>query len=240
MSLFDLSKFDETSHFWPLWNQPLRASLQQINSYGLNDVRFLDVAGGAGWVSKFVSDEVDYHLIDYDADCIARSGVQQAEVGNCEEMPYEDATFDVLFSVSAAQYMNHTRYLQECFRVLKPGGLLALHENGAHNPIVRAMRFWRQRVLTRTSARWRDYNDTIQGYLEPHEVEALNAEWLYTQSHHLLSASAGVLYAMGRPRIADPIARVFEPIDRRLLKRRRLGHLGFMNVYHLKKVSSLQ
>jgi SAM-dependent methyltransferase len=235
MHLFNLSAFEASPHAWPLWNQGLRHSLQRLNTYDVPGHRFLDVAGGAGWLSHIINDKAEYHLIDANSACIEKSGVANAQVGDCEAMPYEDASFDVVFSLSAAQYMDKQRYLRECLRVLRPGGILALHENGAFNPIIRTIRFWRNHVLARCSSQWREYNDTIVGYLRADTVKATGAEVVYCQPHHVLAAASGVLDATGHGGLATPLRQALAPVDRLLLSQKGLQSLGFMNVYHLRK-----
>jgi SAM-dependent methyltransferase len=42
-----------------------------------------------------------------------------------EELPFKDNTFDVIFSKSFIEHLHYPdRYLEEAFRVLKPGGML--------------------------------------------------------------------------------------------------------------------
>ena len=45
------------------------------------------------------------------------------EVANALEMPYEDNTFDLVWSLESGEHMpNKAQFLSECYRVLKPGG----------------------------------------------------------------------------------------------------------------------
>lgn len=45
------------------------------------------------------------------------------EVANALEMPFEDDTFDLVWSLESGEHMpDKTKFLAECYRVLKPGG----------------------------------------------------------------------------------------------------------------------
>jgi tocopherol O-methyltransferase len=45
------------------------------------------------------------------------------EVANALDMPFEDNTFDLVWSLESGEHMpDKTKFLKECYRVLKPGG----------------------------------------------------------------------------------------------------------------------
>ncbi len=49
------------------------------------------------------------------------------EVANALEMPFEDNTFDLVWSLESGEHMpNKTKFLAECYRILKPGGKMIL------------------------------------------------------------------------------------------------------------------
>ncbi len=49
------------------------------------------------------------------------------EVANALEMPFEDNTFDLVWSLESGEHMpDKTKFLAECYRVLKPGGKMIL------------------------------------------------------------------------------------------------------------------
>ena len=49
------------------------------------------------------------------------------EVANALEMPFDDNTFDLVWSLESGEHMpDKTKFLAECYRVLKPGGKLIL------------------------------------------------------------------------------------------------------------------
>lgn len=49
------------------------------------------------------------------------------EVANALEMPFEDSTFDLVWSLESGEHMpDKAKFLAECYRVLKPGGKMIL------------------------------------------------------------------------------------------------------------------
>ncbi len=49
------------------------------------------------------------------------------EVANALEMPFEDNTFDLVWSLESGEHMpDKTKFIAECYRVLKPGGKMIL------------------------------------------------------------------------------------------------------------------
>lgn len=49
------------------------------------------------------------------------------EVANALEMPFADQTFDLVWSLESGEHMpDKAKFLQECYRVLKPGGKMIL------------------------------------------------------------------------------------------------------------------
>ncbi|MDH6057400.1 methyltransferase domain-containing protein [Umezakia ovalisporum] len=55
------------------------------------------------------------------------SGRTQFQVANAQAMPFADDSFDLVWSLESGEHMpDKTKFLQECYRVLKPGGRLIL------------------------------------------------------------------------------------------------------------------
>lgn len=51
------------------------------------------------------------------------SGKSQFLVANAQAMPFDDNTFDLVWSLESGEHMpDKTKFMQECYRVLKPGG----------------------------------------------------------------------------------------------------------------------
>jgi tocopherol O-methyltransferase len=55
------------------------------------------------------------------------SGRTQFQVADAQAMPFPDDSFDLVWSLESGEHMpDKTKFLQECYRVLKPGGKLIL------------------------------------------------------------------------------------------------------------------
>ncbi len=83
------------------------------------------------------------------------------EVGNAYELPLRDGIADAMAGASVIHHLDVQRALRECFRVLKPGGLLWFSEPNMMNPQVaiekniRAIGAWLQNSEDETAFfRW--------------------------------------------------------------------------------------
>jgi tocopherol O-methyltransferase len=57
------------------------------------------------------------------------------QVANALEMPFADNSFDLVWSLESGEHMpDKTKFIQECYRVLKPGGKLIL-ATWCHRPV---------------------------------------------------------------------------------------------------------
>ncbi len=76
--------------------------------------KFLDLGAGDQFLRVKVSDlGAKYHPIDYD----------QADF-NKDKLPFREAEFDIVFSLAVIEHLqNIDNYLNEVFRILKPGGI---------------------------------------------------------------------------------------------------------------------
>jgi SAM-dependent methyltransferase len=117
-----------------------------------------------------------------------------------EALPLASDAVDVVTVVSATQYMDQKEIFDEFFRVLKPGGLLLLHENGPFSPIIAMVRAVRL-LMGLGSARWRSYNRSIRRYLRPERIEA-DRRWVVKRHEYglLLGALVAVVDDASRER----------------------------------------
>lgn len=59
----------------------------------------------------------------------------QFEVADALHMPFEDASFDFVWSLESGEHMpDKVKFMQECFRVLKPGGKFVM-ATWCHRPV---------------------------------------------------------------------------------------------------------
>ncbi len=70
---------------------------------------------------------------------------------SAEEMPFEDATVNLITASSALHWFDRRRFLQEVHRILVPGGYFVVYENGFPGRMIGNDRFheWQQRLYQR-------------------------------------------------------------------------------------------
>lgn len=81
---------------------------------------------------------------------IAGSETADVQFDPGASLPYEDGTFDIVFSTQVLEHVAEvTAYLDECFRILKPGGLLLLTTHGSwfYHPHPHDYRRWTRQGL---------------------------------------------------------------------------------------------
>ena len=101
--------------------------------------------GPAPMISLLASKYPDKHYTGIDLtpkmiEVAQRKNIPNAAfvVGDCEELPFPDAAFDVVIcSMSAHHYPHIERFYVNAFRVLKPGGRLILRDMTAKAPLLR-------------------------------------------------------------------------------------------------------
>lgn len=99
-------------------------------------VRFLDLGCGNGWAARFAAErgarsrgvDVSREMVDR-ANALAKKKNLPArfQVGDFEELPFDDGSFDVAWSMEALYYApDPDEVLREVHRVLQPGGTFHL------------------------------------------------------------------------------------------------------------------
>lgn len=101
----------------------------QLAKYITMNGKILDVGGGTGVMAQFLPDFVDkrnYYNLDISAEMLKYSSYNNI-LALAEKIPFPDNYFNYVISSEALQHVNSkTAVLQECYRTLKPGGLLLL------------------------------------------------------------------------------------------------------------------
>ncbi len=106
----------------------------------INDAdNILDVGCGIGGSSLYLSEKFNSHVTGISLSPVqvsrAKERAKEANlsdkaefmVANALEMPFEDNTFDLIWSLESGEHMpDKEKFLQECYRVLKPNGKLML------------------------------------------------------------------------------------------------------------------
>ena len=60
--------------------------------------------------------------------------------GTAEVLPYKDESFDAVVSSYLAKYVDNQKVVDECWRVLRPGGIAIFHDFAYPSGIIRS--FW--------------------------------------------------------------------------------------------------
>ncbi|HEY8947067.1 MAG TPA: class I SAM-dependent methyltransferase, partial [Polyangiaceae bacterium] len=113
--------------------------------------RGLDLGCGQGWyLAEFVRRGYSMDGADYSAGQIEQAGRYLRGAGlnagalvraDAQALPFEDASYDFVYSINAFHHMlapgAQQRAFREAVRVLRPGGVFVLHEMNTENPVFR-------------------------------------------------------------------------------------------------------
>lgn len=121
-------EYDEREKFWDSFEKTaLYPYIQEAK-----DKKVLDAGAGTGRVTlKLYNAGADVTALDISPEMLQILEGKQSKietvVGDMEEMPFEDETFDMVFcSLAIVHLKNITPFLDECYRVLKDDGKLVL------------------------------------------------------------------------------------------------------------------
>lgn len=157
------------------WTAEILKNLEHVNElYKNEDGVILDVGGGLAPISDITNiSHYKYILIDPNVNSLklAPEFIEKRE-GRGEDMPISDDSVDIILTSSCLQYMDQVKFFDECKRVLKTGGLIAVHENGSKNPIILFARLSQRAIGLFNKEHWY-YRNTIKGYYYPKEIEGL-------------------------------------------------------------------
>ena len=126
--------YDESVFQHLVFRSAHKMFFKEIESYGNERLKILDAGCGTGEFVHTLADhfkESEVHGVDISKTMIEKANLKMKngnvkfEIGDAEELPYEDNAFDVITcSHSFHHYPNKERAVAEMYRVLKPEGRL--------------------------------------------------------------------------------------------------------------------
>lgn len=120
-------KDEEHLNFEKKWAQQNYKVLEKLEVVPCE--RILDIGCSHGFFLKVCKQNgIKINGIDVDPEIIDGKIVKKCNV-EAEKFPYEDETFDVVFSSGLVQHLSKPpiNFMEEIYRVLKPKGKLAMH-----------------------------------------------------------------------------------------------------------------
>lgn len=198
-----LSRFD-------LWNGPVAGNL----AHGVADwadVFVLELGAGDGLIAGHLR-QLGAIVFTLDIGNLPTDSTGHV-IAASEMLPFASASFDVVVSCSTLQYVAQELVLAEAARVLRSGGLLLLHENGAYNPfalISRALLWVRGFFHVETAA----YRGTVRRYLRPGRLGRAGWAILRWEGHYLL----GPIHTLASAILGEGAAVTLRSVDGRTLR----------------------
>ena len=113
--------------------QPTQRGLALLNlARQINAQNILEVGSGTGFWLNFLHQVTNgLYGLDYSTGMLAQARKQPAPLklsrGTALQLPYRDHSFELVYCVDAIHhFVDHKTFISEAFRVLKPGGALAI------------------------------------------------------------------------------------------------------------------
>ena len=98
---------------------------------------FLEAAATTG--ADIVALDLSAHLLAQARARLAAAGKVRLSLGNAEQMPFRESSFDAVYGSSILHHLNIDAALAEVHRVLRPGGRIVFAEPNILNPQVAIM-----------------------------------------------------------------------------------------------------
>jgi len=190
-----LSKvYDQINPF--IWDERMRD--EAIDMLGLSaDDMVVDIGCGTGFATEGLLEEVDTvygldqsrHQLSKAYQKFGKHGDVRFHLGDAERLPFQDDTFDVVWSSGSIEYWpNPVDALEECRRIAKPGGKVLIV--GPDYP---------------NSSIFQKMADAIMLFYDEEEADRMFEQAGYEEFEHLIQQSRP-----GSPRAITTIAEVPE------------------------------
>jgi 2-polyprenyl-3-methyl-5-hydroxy-6-metoxy-1,4-benzoquinol methylase len=202
---------------WPFFRLPGSALSYALAALGdLQHKQVLDLGCGIGYTPlELAKRGAQVTAVDLSAQAVqtTRQRAMQAGYGaqveairaNVEQLPFADASFDVIYAQNFLMHVSHRAVGRECFRLLRPGGKLVVVEPLAHHPLVRLYRRF-----------FSDYKGTHPRY-SSHEDMATLASF-FNRARETRFYLLAALATLEQKRLLEPVYTVLNSLDTQLLK----------------------
>lgn len=137
----------------------------------------LELASGTGILSSMLLDAGKSVIgIDLTLEYLRASKYRlrmEIAQGTAEILPYRNGSFDAVASSYLAKYVNVKKVIDECWRVLSPGGIVVFHDFTYPKGIMRGLwnaHFAVLRIAGRLATPWRAVFEQLDGVIK-------NSDW---------------------------------------------------------------
>ena len=215
-----------------IWRRALTDSLRRVNSYHFSGCLLLELAGGGSPLSRHVVPDWNHFVVDKNIDTFSQ-GNHQNIVADVHHLPINNHTVSLIITISSLQYFDHETFFAECHRVLKKDGVVAVHENGALNPIILLVRLARK-IFGLFNQNTRTYCATINKYYRPENVPE-GFELIFQHADGFFLPILFILEKFRVPGTAHMLPVMQKLDDFLFLKLPALRRFAFFNVIHLRR-----
>ena len=113
----------------PFTTYPKKLVSHLIRKFNIeNNSKVLDVCCGRGeFINEFINLGLEGHGVDINDNAKKHFPALNLKLADLEKdkLPYNDNEFDIVFNKSVVEhFLNPEKIIKECFRVLKPGGII--------------------------------------------------------------------------------------------------------------------
>jgi SAM-dependent methyltransferase len=123
----------------------LLTGLATKNLENPENIKLLDIGSGVGLVDRYLKKRFkNLQGVDVEAGVVEKARKNNPEIDyslyDGIRLPFDDNTFDMTFAVNVVHHVppqNWQNFLNEMYRVLKPGGIAAVFEHNPVNPLTR-------------------------------------------------------------------------------------------------------